>query len=181
MPMTSTVVDDLFTGLTPHQGVLERGDAYTALRRLLDHVRTVADRTTPTELWAVLQTLDGGAVFGSRDRLHQMLRTIEIDGAVRRTPTGHILLRLDAPSGGGPEHVWVRIPCRGVTGSEVEVTGADPWPDHQLHAPGPAWWRCTGCRTHSGIRAADFHQVREDATSHASGCRALPAPPATDG
>ena len=174
--------DDLFAGLTPEKfsGILERGDAYAVLLRLLDHARSVEDRTTATELWTVLQTIPGSDAFGGRGRLHQLLGTAEDDREIRRTAAGHILLRADAPSSGGPEHVWVRLGCRAGTGTEVEITGADPWPDHQLHAPGPAWWRCTGCRDHSGTLAADFDHVRADATEHATTCRALPAPPAGD-
>lgn len=180
MARSTINLDDLFASMTPRRltGTLDRGDTYAALLHLLDDARSGQDRTTAAELWTVLQTIPNSQVFGGRDRLHQLLRTAEDDGQIRRTAAGRILLRLDAPAGGGPEHVWVRLECRG--GSEVEVTGADPWPDHQLHAPGPAWWRCTGCRAHSGTLAGDFGPVRAAATEHAATCRALPAPPAAD-
>ncbi|MEU0218554.1 hypothetical protein ABZ281_27125 [Streptomyces sp. NPDC006265] len=180
MPTRTDTIDDLFTGLRVDKfsGTIDRDDAYTVVLSLLDNARSVQDRTTLTELWTVLQTIPGAEPFGGRARLHQLLHTAERDGEIRRTASGHILLRLDAPSSGGPEHVWVRLDGRGASGAEVEITGADPWPDHQLHAPGPAWWRCTGCRDHSGTIAQDFLRIRDDATEHASTCRALPAPPA---
>lgn len=180
MATSTDTIDDLFTGrkVDRFSGTLDRGDAYAVLLRLLDNARSAADRTTPTELWAVLQTIPGAEVFGGRARLLQLLRIAEGDREIRCTATGHVLLRLDAPFSGGPEHVWVRLEARGGSGAEVEVTGAEPWPDTQLHAPGKAWWRCTGCRDHSGTLAQDFLHIRDDATEHARTCRALPAPPA---
>ncbi|WP_328335779.1 MULTISPECIES: hypothetical protein [unclassified Streptomyces] len=178
MPLNTNTIDDLFTGLEAEfNGTLHRDDAYAVLLRLLNHARSIADRTTPTELWAILQTIPASEPFGGRTRLDQLLLAAERDNEIRRTATGHILLRLDAPSGGGPEHVWVRLEGRCV-GTEVEITGADPWPSHQMDAPGKAWWRCTGCRTHSGSFALDFCRIRETATEHVHKCRALPAPPA---
>jgi len=176
--MTTGTLDTLITGMTPDRhGQLERNDAYAVVLNLLDHCRTVDDSatTTATELWKVLLTIPGREAFGGRGLFHQLLRQAADDGQLRRTPGGNLLLRLDAPSCGGPEHVWVRLDVR--SGSEVEVTGAAPWPDAQLHAPGPAWWRCTGCRSTSGTYAADFEQVRAAASEHAADCRALPAPP----
>ncbi|MFI2031906.1 hypothetical protein [Streptomyces buecherae] len=176
MPPTCQSIDNLFTGVpTDRRGILERDQAYMALLRLLDYARSLGDRTTPADLWRTLQAIPASDAFGSRERLHHLLITAEDDGEIRRTASGRILLRLDAPSTGGPEHVWVRLTCRPTV--EVEITGADPWPEGQLHAPGPAWWHCTGCRDHSGTRAAPFPQVRAEATEHATACRALPAPP----
>ncbi|WP_042428062.1 hypothetical protein [Streptacidiphilus anmyonensis] len=175
--MTATTLDTLITGITPaYQGELHRDDAYAVVLGLLDHCRAVNDNATTdaTELWQVLQTIPGWENFGGRGRLHQLLHTAESDAQLRRAPGGVLLVRLDAPDAGGPEHVWVRL--EGRSRAEVEVIGADPWPSAQLHAPGPAWWRCTGCRANSGIQAADFEQVRDDASEHAADCRALPAP-----
>jgi hypothetical protein len=174
MPRTDHL-DTLITSLTPgRHGLLDRGDAYAVVLGLLDYCRSVDDRATATELWIVLQTIPGCERFGGRGLLHQLLRTAADDGEIRRTPGGILMLRLDAPACGGPEHVWVRLDGR--NGAEVEITGAAPWPDQQLHAPGPAWWRCTGCRDNSGIHAADLVQVRAAATDHATTCRAFPAP-----
>ncbi|MFE9770026.1 hypothetical protein ACFYPC_36800 [Streptomyces sp. NPDC005808] len=178
--MTRSVdTDKLFTDLNVDQysNTLERDDAYSALLDLLDHIRDLGQHlVTIPELWTTLRSFPDAEKFGTRARMLTLLATAERDHMIRRTPTGRILLRLDAPSCGGPEHVWIRLDGR--SASEVEIAGADPWPDHQLHAPGPAWWRCTGCRTTSGIRAQDFQLIREQATEHASTCRALPAPPA---
>ncbi|MFI6689098.1 hypothetical protein [Streptomyces sp. NPDC050485] len=175
-------IDDLFTGLKVSRlsGIIERGDAYDVLLHLLEYTRSLADRTTSSELWTVLQTIPGSTRFGGRARLLQLLQAAEHDREIRLTATGHILLRLDAPSHGGPEHLWVRFDGRAGGGAEVEVTGAFPWPDYQMHAPGPAWWRCTGCRDHSGTRAQDFDVIRAAAAEHAGTCRALSAPPAAD-
>jgi hypothetical protein len=171
-------LDDLITDLTPDRpDALDRLDAYSVLLGLLDGGRAVADRTTAAELWKVLQTLPEWRRFGSRGRLHSLLTTAADDGEIRRTGSGVILLRSDAPLDGGPEHVWVRLDGRG--GAEVEVTGADPWPTGQLHAPGPAWWLCTGCRDNGGNLAAEFRKVRAAAAQHAATCRAATAPAAT--
>ncbi|MCM2424191.1 hypothetical protein [Streptomyces sp. RKAG293] len=180
MTTSTDTLDGLFAGLRVDQfsGRFDHEAAYEVLLRLLDHARLVGDRTTPAELWTVLQSIPGSEPFGSRARLHQLLHTAERDGQIRRTATGHILLRLDAPFTGGPMHVWVRLEGRGGSEAEVEITGADPWPENQLHAPGPAWWCCTGCRDHSGSLAQDFLLIRDAATDHARTCRALPAPPA---
>ena len=159
--MTGTL-DTLITAMTPDRhGKLDRHDAYAVVLGLLDHCRTVDDSATTTanELWKVLTTIPGREAFGGRGLFHQLLRQAADEGQLRRTPGDTLLLRLDVHSG-----------------SEVEVTGAAPWPNAQLHAPGPAWWRCTGCRANSGTRAADFEEVREAATEHAATCRALPAP-----
>lgn len=175
--MTITDIDTLFTSrrVSRFSNTLDRDDAYSALLDLLDHIRGLKqDVISEPELWATLKSLPEAEKFGPRARLITLLGTAESDHAIRRASTGQILLRLDAPSCGGPEHVWVRLEC--TRRAEVEITGADPWPENQLHAPGPAWWRCTGCRSNSGIRAQDFRLIREDATKHARTCVALPMP-----
>ncbi|WP_413804229.1 hypothetical protein [Streptomyces sp. OE57] len=173
---TTTDLDTLFTGRRVGRlGTLDRDDAYSALLELLDHIRGLGqDLISEPELWATLNCLPEAEKFGSRARLLTLLGTAQSDHAIRRASTGQILLRLDAPSCGGPEHVWIRLECS--RRAEVEITGADPWPEPQLHAPGPAWWRCTGCRATSGIRAQDFDLIRDDATEHARTCHALPMP-----
>jgi hypothetical protein len=176
---TSTDIDNLFTDLpVEFSGTLDRTNAYSALLDFLDHIRSLGqDLITVPELWTCLRSLPASEKFGPRARLLTLLGTAKHDHAIHRTAAGAILLRPDAPSSGGPEHVWIRLEGRG--GAEVEITGADPWPDAQLHAPGPAWWRCTGCRANSGMRAENFGVVRAAATEHASRCHAQPAPQAS--
>ena len=176
--MTTTIsIEAVFTRRpTGPGGLLHREDAYTALLDILDHLRTHQDRITTADLWSMLRTLPYSELFGSRARLLDLLEDAEHHRVIRRTTGGTVLLRTDAPSCGGPGHVWVRIACQ--RGAEVEITGADPWPADQLDAPGPAWWRCTGCRDNSGTLALRFHPIRQAAQNHADACRALPTPAA---
>ncbi|MEV7177744.1 hypothetical protein [Kitasatospora sp. NPDC093679] len=172
------------SGLTPdrHTGRLKGDDAYEVLVLLLAAFRDLGrDRTTPDELHAAIASIDTRNAFGGRRVLHTLLREAANHHRIRLTAAGHILLRTDAPSDGGPEHAWIRLENRG--GAEVEIVGADPWPDTHQVAPGPAWWRCTGCRASGGTDAQDLTLMRAQAADHARDCLALPAPvasPATD-
>lgn len=177
---TTTDIEDVFTGLTAerHSGLLDRDDAYDVLLRVLAHARGAGiDRTTAAELHTVIHQLAGSEIFGGRGVLRNLLRNADSDREIRITSTGHVLLRSDVPSDGGPERVWVRL--ENSRNAEVEVVGASPWPDAQQHAPGPAWWRCTGCRTNSGTRAQEFESMRTEAVRHARDCLAQPAPVAS--
>ncbi|WP_030274393.1 hypothetical protein [Streptomyces sp. NRRL B-24484] len=165
------------SGLTPdrHTGRLDRDDAYEVLILLLTAFRDLGfDRTTPDQLHAAITSIDTRNAFGGRRVLHTLLREAASHHQIRITAAGHLLLRTDAPSDGGPEHAWIRLENRG--GAEVEIVGADPWPDTHQVAPGPAWWRCTGCRASSGTDAQDLNLMRTQAADHARDCLALPAP-----
>ncbi|MEV8099451.1 hypothetical protein [Kitasatospora sp. NPDC085879] len=173
-------LDTYISGLTPDRrtGRLDRDDAYEVLILLLAATRDLGiERTTPDRLYTLISNLDGGNVFGGRRTLHTLLREAADHREIRITAAGHILLRSDAPSDGGPEHTWSRLETR--RGAEVEIVGADPWPDTHQAAPGPAWWRCTGCRGNSGTDAQDIDLMRTQATDHARDCLALPAPAAS--
>ncbi|MFJ7250124.1 hypothetical protein ACIQWA_36570 [Kitasatospora sp. NPDC098652] len=176
---TTDDIEQVFAGLTAqrHSGLLDPDDAYDVLLRFLAHARTTGQtRTTADELHTAIHQLDGSHVFGGRGTLRTLLRNAAADREIRITATGHILLRSDAPSDGGPEHTWIRLETS--RGAEVEIVGADPWPDYQQQAPGPAWWRCTGCRMSSGRLAQDLDLMRIEATGHARDCFARPAPAA---
>ncbi|MEW1912513.1 hypothetical protein AB0442_29435 [Kitasatospora sp. NPDC085895] len=170
--------------LTPdrHTGRLNGDDAYDVLILLLAAFRDLGfDRTTPDQLHTAITTIDTRNAFGGRRTLHTLLREAADHHQIRITAAGHLLLRTDAPSDGGPEHTWIRLQNR--HGAEVEIVGADPWPDTHQAAPGPAWWRCTACRAGSGTDAQDLNLMRTQATDHARDCLALPAPlasPAAD-
>nr|WP_095877462.1 hypothetical protein [Streptomyces sp. TLI_235] len=177
--MTPTL-DRYISGLTPDRltGQLDRTDAYEVLVLLLAATRDLGvDRATPEKLYALIRKMDGSNVFGGRHVLHTLLREAAEHHEIRITAAGHILLRSDAPSDGGPEHTWIRLENR--SRAEVEIVGADPWPDTWQAAPGPAWWRCTGCRGNSGTDAQDLDLMRTQATDHARDCLALPAPVAS--
>jgi hypothetical protein len=159
----------------PRADRLARADAYDVLLHILAVIRCSGrDRTTTDDLDTAIRNLPGSARFGGRHVLHSLLREAAEAHAIRISAAGHILLRSDAPSDGGPEHTWIRFENR--ADAEVEVVGADPWPDHQQHAPGAAWWRCTGCRMSSGPNAQDLDRMRSEATAHARDCHARPAP-----
>ncbi|WP_404870983.1 hypothetical protein ACI1MP_37670 (plasmid) [Kitasatospora griseola] len=178
---TETDIEQLFTGLEPDRftGHLDRDEAYDVLLRYLAYARTLRQsRTTPDEIHTAIHQLDGSHVFGGRGTLRVLLRNAADEHEIRITAAGHILLRSDAPTDGGPEHAWIRMENRG--GAEIDVIGANPWPDHHPHAPGPAWWRCSGCRTGSGAHAQDLDLIRIEAAQHARDCAALPAPVASE-
>ncbi|WP_030272996.1 hypothetical protein [Streptomyces sp. NRRL B-24484] len=165
------------SGLTPDRrtGRLSDDDAYEVLVLLLAAFRALGfDRTTPDGLHAAIASIDTRNAFGGRRVLHILLREAASHHQIRITAAGHILLRTDAPSDGGPEHTWIRLQNR--RGAEVEIVGADPWPDTHQVAPGPAWWRCTGCRATSGTDAQDLEKMRAQAVEHADDCLALPTP-----
>ena len=176
MPTTASNVDRIFLRLSPDpldsRGRISRADAYEALLAILANARTVSGgtRTTANELWTVIGFMEGSHKFGDRELLRELLRVAEKDGEIRLTSAGYVLLRADAPTDGGIEHVWIRYSTYG--NAEVEVIGAAPWPVYQRDAPGPAWWHCAGCREHSGMHAETLAIVREAAKKHANQCNA---------
>ncbi|MGW4807179.1 hypothetical protein [Kitasatospora sp. NPDC004272] len=178
---TETDIEQLFDGLEPERFTkrLDRDDAYDVLLRYLSYARTLhQSRTTRDEIHTAVHQLDGSDIFGGRSALRNLLLRAAEEHEIRITAAGHILLRSDAPVDGGPEHAWIHLENR--SGAEIDVIGANPWPDHHQHAPGPAWWRCSGCRTDSCAHAQDLGLIRTEAAQHARDCMALPAPVASE-
>ncbi|MEV8100286.1 hypothetical protein, partial [Kitasatospora sp. NPDC085879] len=149
-------------------GRLDPTFAYEVLMLLLAATRDLGiDRTTPDRLHTPIRTWTAAtpsavavACAPGYARPPSVARFV-----YRRRPHPAALRRPE-----GPEHTWIRLENR--SRAEIEIVGAVPWPDCQQQAPGPAWWRCTGCRRNSGTHAQDLDLIRAQAAEHTSGCLA---------
>ncbi|WP_031077742.1 hypothetical protein [Streptomyces sp. NRRL WC-3742] len=168
----------LLTGHAPelHDGLLRRDDAYTVLLGLLSHIETSGRRRTSVgELYTWSRVTPGGQVLGGHDHLMTLLERAADHGLVR-LDRGEVHIG-DAPTGGGPGHVWMRQLTQG--GAQVELIGAEPWPlGTYVHDETRAWWHCTGCREGLAESTAMYvHAVRQQVTDHAAECPYLPPLP----
>ncbi|KDN80498.1 hypothetical protein [Kitasatospora cheerisanensis] len=160
----------------PATGLLHHDDAYTVVLASLGHLESLGRRrTTIGDLHTWSRTLSGGEALGGHRRLMTLLRQAADHGQVRLA-LGEVHIG-DAPTGGGPGHVWMHQPTKG--GAAVELIGPEPWPAGTPARPGtPAWWHCTGCRDgRTSTEAAALYTVRQDVAAHAAACAFLPPLP----
>ncbi|MFG3229711.1 hypothetical protein ACGF07_33695 [Kitasatospora sp. NPDC048194] len=168
----------LLTDLTPDpfDNLLRRDDAYTVLLAALGQLEACGRRRTSVgELYAITRLVPSGQVLGSHDRLMALLEQAADHGRIR-LDHGQVHIG-DAPTGGGPGHVWMRQLTQG--GAQVELIGDQPWPiGTHCHDETKAWWYCTGCRHGLGQAGAMYvYAVRQQVSDHADQCPFLPPLP----
>ncbi|MEV7782751.1 hypothetical protein [Kitasatospora sp. NPDC088351] len=178
IPAVNAALEKLLGDLTPDpfDGLLRRDDAYTVVLAALDHLDGLGQRrTTVGELYIWSRVIPGGQALGGHDRLMILLEQAADHGRIR-LDHGQVHIG-DAPTGGGPGHVWMRQLTTG--GAQVELIGAEPWSlGTHCHDETKAWWQCTGCRHGLGQAGAMYvYAVRQQVTDHAAGCPFLPPLP----
>ncbi|MFJ4799155.1 hypothetical protein [Kitasatospora purpeofusca] len=178
IPAVNAALEKLIADLAPDpfDGRLRRDDAYTVVLAALDHLEALGQRrTTVGELYIWSRVIPGGETLGGHDRLMTLLEQAADHGRIR-LDHGQVHIG-DAPTGGGPGHVWMRQLTKG--GADIELIGAEPWPaGTHLHDETKAWMYCTGCRL--GLPQAEamyLYAVRQQVTDHAAECTWLPPLP----
>ncbi|MFE6869597.1 hypothetical protein ACFVFS_23970 [Kitasatospora sp. NPDC057692] len=180
IPAVNAALEKLLGDLVPDpfDGRLRSDDAYTVVLAALDYLEGLGQRrTTVGELYIWSRCIPGGEILGGHDRLMTLLQQAENYGRIR-LDRGQVHIG-DAPTGGGPGHVWMRQLTKG--GAVVELIGAEPWPlGTHARDDAKAWSYCTGCRV--GTAQADamyVYAVRQEVTDHAATCSwLLPLPDA---
>ncbi|MFB7668321.1 hypothetical protein ACFC1R_31120 [Kitasatospora sp. NPDC056138] len=178
LPAVNAALEKLLADLAPDplDGRLRRDDAYTVVLAALDHLEALGQRrTTVGELYIWSRVIPGGEMLGGHDRLMALLEQAADHGRIR-LDHGQVHIG-DAPTGGGPGHIWMRQLTKG--GAAVELIGAQPWPlGTDAHHEAPAWWHCTGCRENRGQAEAMYvYAVRQEVADHAAKCPFLPPLP----